>query len=273
MTKRLHQAAVVVAIFVLPSLVLAGVGHQFKAAKAMTGENNTIVVPLEITNDANLTALDIPLTFSEGVELKAVDFEDTRVSYFDFKVANIKNDINQVVIGLLPKMSTADKPDLEAGSGVIARLVFEVTDPSISEVTIEAVTLEQPNHSLLFVYHEYDDNGVPGTRVERPDFEQVTVALSGTTDAELPTTFAVDQNYPNPFNPSTTVSFALPEASDVNLTIYNVLGQEVEVLVNGEMPAGNHTIEWFADNRSSGVYFYRLTANSFSETKKMLLLK
>jgi len=266
---------VVIAVLLVPSVIFAGVQHKFDVSKAVA-KDNTVVVPLVVTNEAHLTAIDIPLKFSEGVTLLEVDFENTRVSYFDLKAANINNAERTVVIGLLPQLSSTYKPELEAGTGPVANLVFEVNDPSVTEVKIEAVELKNPDHSLLFVYHDWDQNGIPHTRMESPEFEPVTVALSGLSQnsgPEVPDVFALNQNYPNPFNPSTEISFGLPVASHVELTIYNILGQKVETLVDREMEAGNHTVTWNADKVSSGVYFYRIAAKDFTETKKMLMLK
>ncbi len=89
----------------------------------------------------------------------------------------------------------------------------------------------------------------------------------------LPTRFELSQNYPNPFNPVTTIEFALPKANAVKLTIFNILGQTVDVLVDREMPAGYHRVDWNASQYASGVYFYRIKAGEFLETRKMLLLK
>ncbi len=89
----------------------------------------------------------------------------------------------------------------------------------------------------------------------------------------LPVVFALKQNYPNPFNPTTTISFALPKASDVQLSVYNILGQKVAELVNRKMVAGNHTVQFKATNLSSGVYIYRIKAGKFVSIKKMMLLK
>lgn len=273
MSKRFHTLAIIIAVLVVPSLIFAASAHKFAVGK-VTIENNTVVVPLRVTNEANLAAMDIPLKFSEGVTLKEVSFENTRVSYFDLKVANIDNTERSVVIGLLPQMTSAYNEDLKAGDGEVAYLVFEVNDPSVKEITVEAVELENPNHSLVFVYHDFDQNGTPHIRTEEPVFEAVTVAFSGVSaNPELPTEFDLEQNYPNPFNPTTEISFDLPVASHVNLTVYNVLGQEVETLVNRDMEAGNHRVTWNADPYSSGVYFYRISADNFSETKKMLMLK
>lgn len=100
----------------------------------------------------------------------------------------------------------------------------------------------------------------------------------GTTDvkntgAGIPDGFRLSQNYPNPFNPSTTIEFAIPQASNVALTIYNTLGQEIASLVDGEYPAGSYRTTWNAAGYASGIYFYRLQAGSFTQTMKLILLK
>jgi len=91
--------------------------------------------------------------------------------------------------------------------------------------------------------------------------------------ADVPTTYVLYQNYPNPFNPSTTLRYGLPQKSSVNLVIFNTFGQQVAELVKGEMEAGYHELQFRGEGLASGVYFYRLSAGSFVETKKLLLLK
>ncbi|MCX6122267.1 MAG: T9SS type A sorting domain-containing protein [Ignavibacteriales bacterium] len=90
---------------------------------------------------------------------------------------------------------------------------------------------------------------------------------------ELPNDFNLSQNYPNPFNPTTTISFSLPSKSYVSLKVFDALGREVSVLVSDEMAAGTYSKQWNANNLPSGVYFYRLQAGTFSETKKLILLR
>ncbi len=90
---------------------------------------------------------------------------------------------------------------------------------------------------------------------------------------ELPKCYALDQNYPNPFNPTTTISFNIPSKSFVTLKVYNILGQEIAMVVSEEMQAGSYTKQWNAANMSSGIYFYRLQAGTFTQTKKLVLLR
>ncbi len=88
-----------------------------------------------------------------------------------------------------------------------------------------------------------------------------------------PDRFSVSQNYPNPFNASTLIRYTLPEPSDVIITIYDILGRRVETLINENQQAGYRQITWDASNQSSGMYFYRIQAGEYAETKKMVLLK
>jgi glucuronoarabinoxylan endo-1,4-beta-xylanase len=92
-------------------------------------------------------------------------------------------------------------------------------------------------------------------------------------DSLIPQTFSLQQNYPNPFNSSTTISFSLPAKSSVLLKVFDMMGREVATLVDEELAAGTHCRQWNASNIASGVYFYRLQAGSFVETKKLLLLR
>ena len=94
------------------------------------------------------------------------------------------------------------------------------------------------------------------------------------SQSEVPSSFGLEQNYPNPFNPETVIRYSLPVTSDVTLKVYNVLGQEVAILrMNEEMKPGKYEVNFNAASLSSGVYFYRLQAGSFVETKKLVLMR
>lgn len=105
-----------------------------------------------------------------------------------------------------------------------------------------------------------------------PDYSVINT--SSEIEGDNADRFVLNQNYPNPFNPSTNISFNLPTSANVNLTIYNVLGQEVATLINGKaMTSGIHTVAFDASALSSGMYIYRLEAGSFTSTKRMMLIK
>ena len=102
----------------------------------------------------------------------------------------------------------------------------------------------------------------------------VSKALVGVKDKiTVPEKYSLSQNYPNPFNPSTTISFSLPERTNVVLSVYNELGEKVAVLFNGNKEAGMHNVEWNASKFGSGVYFYELKTEKFSSVKKLILMK
>jgi hypothetical protein len=100
-----------------------------------------------------------------------------------------------------------------------------------------------------------------------------TTGVIGVARAGIPTEYELTQNYPNPFNPTTTIEFALPEASNVTLKVYNVAGQEIANLVQDRMEAGYHKVSWDASSLSGGVYIAELRAGSFVKTMKMVLTK
>ncbi len=89
----------------------------------------------------------------------------------------------------------------------------------------------------------------------------------------FPERFSLFQNFPNPFNPSTVISYQIPVNSNVTLEVYDILGREVATLVNEEKPAGSYEAQFYGDGLTSGIYFYRIKAGSYTETKKMILLK
>jgi hypothetical protein len=90
---------------------------------------------------------------------------------------------------------------------------------------------------------------------------------------EIPREFSLLQNFPNPFNPSTKIRYSIAQQSNVLIRVFDILGNEIETLVNEEKTTGIYEITWYAENLPSGIYFYRLQAGSFNKTKKMLLLK
>ena len=126
-------------------------------------------------------------------------------------------------------------------------------------------------------YSFVDDNVTAGTysyRLKQIDndgrFEYSKAIEIGLT---APDKFELSQNYPNPFNPSTTISYNLPEATNVKLIIFNILGQEVKTLINGFKEAGVHSVNFNASELNSGLYIYKIEAGSFTQTRKMTLIK
>ena len=92
-------------------------------------------------------------------------------------------------------------------------------------------------------------------------------------DEPVVSQYQLSQNYPNPFNPSTSIKYSVPTGSDVTLKVYDALGREVATLVNGFVAAGNHQVTLNAASLASGMYVYRLTAGTFTESRKLVVLK
>jgi flagellar hook assembly protein FlgD len=143
-----------------------------------------------------------------------------------------------------------------AGSGELLRVQFRLLDPTASAaIELLGVSISDPVGRITVI---------------RSD--QVAEFRS------LPDRFELSQNFPNPFNPETVVPFSVPESGALRLSIFNVLGQEVAVLVDGDVQAGFHRIVWDGKDRfgrsvASGLYFVRMHSDVFSSVRKMMFLK
>jgi hypothetical protein len=143
-------------------------------------------------------------------------------------------------------------------SGDTTHYILSSGSEGLAVVAFEAIP-ERWNWILTTANHLYQSVDIP-------------TAVDHTSDARI-TLSTLDQNYPNPFNPSTRISFSLPSRSFVTLKIFDVMGREVATLASEEMPAGISSRQWNASGMPSGVYFYRLQAGNYTETKKLSLVK
>jgi len=176
------------------------------------------------------------------------------------------------------------RPPLEAGAtweivfksvgGQSRKLVID--DMGQLPVNYEAfIILDNGKRINLSQHHEIDiPNSINSAKIVigKADY------TAGEIASILPKEYQLEQNYPNPFNPQTTIEFALPDVGQVELEVYNVLGQKVKTLLNQQLPAGYHSVNWDGTDGSglkvaSGVYFYRLAADTFNSYRKMLLVK
>ena len=121
---------------------------------------------------------------------------------------------------------------------------------------------------LHFCAPEYFNNG---KGIFRRPLNELTAIKE--INSEIPEIYSLSQNYPNPFNPSTIINYQLPKSGEVKLIIYDAIGREVKTLVNEQQNAGSYQIEFDGSNFPSGVYFYKLSATEFTETKKMVMIK
>ena len=113
----------------------------------------------------------------------------------------------------------------------------------------------------------------PGSMPDIGAYESDFVVGIEDEKLDLPLSFKLNQNYPNPFNPSTNIKYSVPENGFVKLAVYNLIGEEVSLLVNEQVNGGFYEIEFDAAALPSGIYFYRIQAGNYVETKKMILIK
>jgi hypothetical protein len=168
--------------------------------------------------------------------------------------------------------------------------VWEKGYPLVSKYWFELDTTDAFNTALIFedlidttlLYQNLQEDtdywwGVRAfNAVGWGDFSEVrmfTTKIASLKREELPGDYYVAQNFPNPFNPSTKIEYSVPKLSNVVIKVFDILGNEIETLVNEEKLAGTYEVEFSRISLPSGVYFYRLQAGDFVETKKMVLLK
>lgn len=199
----------------------------------------------------------------------------------DFSVVNFGIDLVAVPVELISFSATTDNKNVNLNwstateinnSGFEIERRYDKTDwLEIGFVPGHGTTTEKQNYSYI------DQNvnaGIYSYRLKQVDFDGTfeysnEILVNVTASLE----FTLDQNFPNPFNPNTLIKYSIPKSSQVSLKIFNTLGQEMETLVNEEKQVGTYEVNWNASNLQSGVYFYRLQAGDFIQTKKMILLK
>jgi hypothetical protein len=235
---------------------------------------------------ANITHVDV----GGDAEMPSVQYLNSFSSYFAF-IMHVGS--ATFLDGTLPdyvNFTTAGTAGMPPGLGSRAYIRFNIqvdysTTGTTGQLCVDSIGATETGGGTdwdwLFTPEEapVTFNGTSGaicwtiTNLTHSDVQQIS-----DNDLPLPTDFNLGQNYPNPFNPSTTFDFALPERAQVNISIYNVLGQKVKTLADAEYQAGRYSVDWngTADDGSSsatGIYFYRMNANDFQATKKLMLLK
>ncbi len=197
------------------------------------------VVSLAPEEDGDEVELDSVITVTFSIEIFEIDLDGIDVSDAD------ENPLTGLDISINGAVLTINHDGLEADQE------YTVVVPEATVNNIEGTT---------------NDEGIWS-------FSTVSATSAPGDEMNLPTAFELEQNYPNPFNPTTTISYALPEAAEVTLEVYNLQGQRVAVLVNGQQNAGVHTATFDANRLASGMYLYRIQAGSFAQTNKMMLVK
>lgn len=139
-------------------------------------------------------------------------------------------------------------------------------DPSISVYPCHTISAA----GIHIVWRDFRDGNWEVYYKRNPTGNLVNIQVLSN---ELPASFSLSQNYPNPFNPVTNIEFSIPKSSIVRLAIYDIQGRLVKTLVNGELTAGTYKADWNAAGYSSGVYFYKLEAEGFKQTKRLILVR
>jgi Secretion system C-terminal sorting domain len=183
-----------------------------------------------------------------------------------------------------PNWITVDltSSNIDASNSFVAAFVIKGTYPENNRIMIT----EQPNvNNHSYTYFTPTGSEIPDwyyiSSSETTIYAYLIRAYVSfeVTDIEeqaievIPKEYSVDQNYPNPFNPTTNIDFSIPKISNVRINIYNNLGEKVKTLFHEQLIAGKHSVTFNAENLSSGVYYYKLVADNYIETKKMILMK
>ncbi|MSQ46719.1 MAG: T9SS type A sorting domain-containing protein, partial [Ignavibacteria bacterium] len=221
-------------------------------------DGKTLSIPFYVTGVKSFDAMNLMLSYNtNSVKVDSFVLNNGLKKYFGESIVALFNSDSKYGI-----TSTA-----------FANLGFkELTPETTTELGVLYATIKNNTYEGSF------SGGFEIYSVSKNINQNGTLSLNYKTEPVLPKIFALEQNYPNPFNPKTNIIFALPVPSNVKIEIYNILGEKVIELVNQQHNAGLHTVEWNA-NVSSGLYFYRINAESidktrrFVQTKKMLFLK
>jgi len=174
-----------------------------------------------------------------------------------------------------------DTVDIEWTSVYVADIKIELSmDNGITWPTTIVDSTPSPGMFTWIVSSQYESqdcvikiSSVADSNVYDKSSSFIITSVESLFGEGIPKEYKLTQNYPNPFNPNTTIKFALPEPDFVTLSVYNILGEEVSVLVSEELNAGIYKYNWNAINLPSGIYLYRLNAGSYIETMKMVLMK
>ncbi|MFH2036688.1 MAG: lectin-like protein [Candidatus Zixiibacteriota bacterium] len=224
-----------------------------------------LVYPGFIINDPDCMPI---VTKSEGTE--EIVSSRTWVSVYG---RNIKVDNTNLEDYSVIEARTTD--GTVCGRGIYSGNMLKFT-PVYGYDEYQATTAKYASNSETVELYVNDIRVYPditfGQMGDRIEINELSTSKNGNSGLK-PNDYQLHQNYPNPFNPKTIIQFDLPAAGDVQLTVYNIAGQRVATLVDERLEAGAHQIEWIASDIATGIYFYHIEADQFSDTKKMTLLK
>jgi len=250
-----------------------------ESGEVRAGESVSLPVTLS-SNDVGVCAILLPIKYSSAdLALDSISLVGT-VWTDDFTCSfGIDNAARTAQILIYPSVMTDPLPEIEFESGVIAYLHFTADPSAVAQiVTVDSVFTSTAIGGGVYIdlRAQVSDNN---TNLFYPEFVsgsinvKVPTGIDDLLSGTLPVDYELAQNYPNPFNPTTVIAFGLPTTSQVRLAVFNILGQQVRILYDGRLEAGNHAIDFDAGGLPSGIYFYRLSHDGGALTRKMMLVK
>jgi len=262
-----------------------------------TGIGDSFMVPIYIWNDYPIGGFSLGFHHT-GQNLrfgKIFDVSNSVIPEVGRSAVQrrISTDSSSMLLGWIDFSSAAPVPASTGSTASLLGNVFiKLVDTTRQVFQIDSAFYPPAGRfklTALFPYHgkQPPDTTLPISKGATPHFVacktftppcDIAVPVQEVTGLNLPQSYALGQNVPNPFNPSTSIEFAVPRSGDVKIEVFNVLGQKVKTLADEFMKAGYKRVDWDGTDQSgnsvaSGVYLYRMSANDFGETKKMLLLK
>jgi hypothetical protein len=240
-------------------------------------------VPIYIWHDEVMGGFSMGFTFDyDYVVIQSTDLTGSILGPIQQNFWNVLfyPEDREVLIGWADFTFTNPLQPVESDTAVfLCNLNMKVLEGATpTRVTVDSIFVPPAGNLVLSVVDTANPGG-EGLSIS-PQFSGTTVGLDVTEleSPTLPESFSINQNVPNPFNPNTSIDFAVPKTAHVTVEVYNALGQKVVTLVDETLKAGFKRVEWDGTDSggnsvASGVYFYRMTSDSFSETKKMMLLK
>ncbi len=241
------------------------------------GESTIVDIPIYFVTDDSISSVMIPIAWdSPDGNIEAASYE--WAGTFENWESTYGNDSHDWFVGF-HDLGGTEEPYLFTNSARHLGLILRYRiDADAAEQYIPIGIGVGPHNLPLNFGVTTGDMDQDLTPVVVPGYIRYGAVGIDDEPTALPNEYALGQNYPNPFNPETNFSFQIPQTGYVSIDIFNLLGQNVRTLVSEQKQAGSYTAHWNGKNNSnqtvpSGIYFYRLTADGFSKTKKMIMLK
>ena len=234
---------------------------------------NDTTALLNYTDSSGCTTISVPANAPNAIN-SVVVVDVSGVPSASTQYVKVTSITVRSVRGLRVISSNGDTLQMSAtitpSNAAIISVTWSVSDTAKASISSDGLLKAKRNGSVSVIATTNDGTDIQG---------KVQISISGQTGVDdhptqsPPGTPVLKQNYPNPFNPTTIISFSLPSKSFVSLRVFDTLGREVSILVSEKLPAGTYARRWNAAGLASGEYFYRLQVGSFTETKKLVLLR